>query len=440
MKATLNKFLDRTPTVLFVLMAAVLAFALGRVGTPQGESVSHAGHTGHDYEEADGEYVCPMHPQIRQTGEGTCPICFMDLVPVETSATEELNRNEVALSPAASALAEIRTEAVRREPLSRSIEVFGRVATTDTGDANITAWTGGRIERLYVEDVGSVVHRGQRLARIYSPALVVAQETLIHAREILADAEAAASQSRVSAARATEHAALTELRLLGVGERQIEDLVADGVADESVQIYAPAGGTMVRRFVSRGDHVARGDALFELVDLDEVWIQLEIYERDLPSVSPGARVMLRVPGAQSEEFAGTIAFLDPVIDPERRVARARVVVDNAAGEFRPDLFVEGEIEAPVLSPDGRSPVTVPSSAVLWTGRRSLVYVQDVTTTPPVYVAVEVDLGESVADRQVILSGIFPGERVVSNGAFRLDASLQIRGGASMMSGRVQHGH
>ena len=429
MKTVIQSALRRTPTGVYVILVAFIAFSFGRMGSQPSDDAEPESQTEHDHDAE--EYVCPMHPQIRQDEFGTCPICFMDLVPVETDGGAE-SAITLTMSESAAALARVRTTPVARVPLERRIDVFGRVATTDEGHANITAWTGGRIERLYVETIGEEVRRGQRLARIYSPELVVAQETLIHARQILRDAQAAQSESRAAAAEAAEHAAMTELRLLGVSDRQIEDLVADGEADESVIIYAAAGGTVLHRHVSEGDHVGRGTPILELANLDEVWIQLEIYERDLPYVSVGAPVELRVPGVGEAAMDGEIAFIDPVVDPARRIARARVVVENDDGGLRPDMFVEASIVSSVLDHRGRAPLSVPSSAVLWTGLRSLVYVWDPTESPPIYMPIEVVLGERIGERQVIESGIFEDEEVVAEGAFRLDASLQIRGGRTMM--------
>lgn len=447
MKSKLRTLFGRVPSFVLVAVVAIVAFAIGRfaprdtredAGAPLADTDGAATHD-HGGEAAD-EYVCPMHPQIRQSEPGTCPICFMDLVAVATGGGGSESAIALSLSESATALARVRTAPVARVPLERRIHVFGRVATADDGTANITAWTAGRIERLYVETIGEELRRGQRLARVYSPELVVAQETLIHAREILERARRDGSESRAHAAETAAHAALTELRLLGLADDTIEELVADGVADESVIIRAPAGGTVLRRHVSEGDHVDRGAPILDLADLDEVWIQLEIYERDLPHVSPGTAVELRVPGAGGRVLTGEIAFIDPIVDPDRRVARARVVVPNPDGTLRPDMFVEADIVSDELDHRGRPPVSVPASAVLWTGRRSLVYVYDELESPPVYMPIEVDVGDRLGDRVIIESGVFPGEVVAASGAFRLDASLQIRGGNSMMHAEPAGGH
>ena len=314
-------------TLVVVLAVSFVAFSVGRaVGPGEGEGgVQGEGLQGEGEGEGEGEdpaseeeveYVCPMHPQIRQPEFGTCPICLMDLVPVAVESGGDF----IALQPsdAAIQLANVRIEEVGRPPLTEHIEVFGRVATAGDGAAEITAWTGGRIERLYVEVEGEEVQRGQRLARIYSPELVVAQETLLHAERILREAESTGSETRRRTAQAAYDAARTELRLLGFDDDDIDDLVEDGEADEYVTLRAPASGTIMERHIAEGDYVQPGTRILSLADLDEVWIQLEIFERDLPFVNVGDTVHLRAGDAEGE---ATISFIDPMIDPVRRVAR-----------------------------------------------------------------------------------------------------------------------
>ncbi len=429
-----------------VVAAVLVAFWLGRV-LPRSadEPMSHDMHASADgsgegsgHAAAPEEYVCPMHPQVRQDHMGTCPICHMDLVPVAPSAGGSSDVS-VTLSDAAVALAQVRVQEVTRTPVTRTLELQGRVAASDDAEARITAWTAGRIERLYVDTVGEHVDRGDRLARIYSPELVVAQETLVHALDALDAAEAAGSDARARAARASIDAARAELRLLGMSGDDIDDVARDRVAHELVTVHAPASGTVMERFVREGDHVAVGAPIVALADLDTVRVELEVFERDLHLVSPGQAVTLSwtpFAGASSsarESFEGRVDFVEPVVDPVRRVGTVWVSVPNDDGDLRPDQYVVGAID---VSPQGRPPVTVPRSAVLWTGERSLVYVYDHFVDPPVYQPVEVVLGDVIGDRVVIETGVWPGETVVVNGAFRIDAELQIRGGASMMQGHA----
>ncbi|MFU8803993.1 MAG: efflux RND transporter periplasmic adaptor subunit [Bradymonadaceae bacterium] len=425
----------------FVVVALIIAvaFAIGRATSGEA-AVTHDPHAGHDHgdePEANIEYVCPMHPQIRQSEPGTCPICHMDLVPVEAGSGGDDDVPNVSFSKAARALGGVRTARAEAIALTREIDVFGRVEMNETSEVDLTAWAGGRIERLLVNSTGERVRRGQLLARIYSPDLLVAQQTLVQASRNLVEAQAAGSEVRARAARSAMEAARTELRLLGVDSRQIDAVLEDGKAKETLDIFATASGTVRARHVSEGDYVQTGGRIVSLVALDSLWVQLEIFERDLPFVTTGTPVRIRVPAIGDEEFEGRVSFIDPVLDERKRVARARVVVANDSGRLRPGMFLRATIDAAFEEGDGEDlPVSVPASAVLWTGKRSMIYRLDSSFDPPAFVPVMVELGPRMGDRYVVREGLEAGDEVAESGAFRLDASLQIKGGPTMMTGMV----
>ena len=374
------------------------------------------------------EYVCPMHPQVRQDGPGTCPICFMDLVPGGSSG-EEGDIPSVRLSEGARNLARVENARVKAGPLEDRLEVFGRIEVSEQAEVDLSAWVGGRIERLYVNARGETVKRGQRIARIYSPELLSAQQTLIQAQRNLDDARSVESPSRTAAAQASMRAVRDELRLLGMETRQIDAVLAEGVARETVDVFAQASGTVRERLVSVGDYVTTGQPIVSLAALETVWAQLEIFEQDIPRVAVGQPVAVTVP-ALARTLEGRVDFLAPEIEPERRVMLARVPLPNEGGELRPGMFVEASLERRV---GDEGLLSLPFSAVLWTGPRSLVYQLDSALDPPAYVPVQVELGERIGERVIIKEGLKGGDEVAAQGAFRIDASLQIRGGPSMMS-------
>lgn len=432
-----------TSALVVVLLAA--AFAVGRSTGGHGHGGGHADHdhdhadhdhADHDHAAESGgvEYICPMHPQIRQENFGTCPICFMDLVPVEKGADDGVPA--VRLRDDVAARARVRTEVVRRVPLERELRLFGRLERSEAAEVDLTAWIPGRVDRLHVRETGVRVRRGQRIATVYSRELIAAQQALLQAdrtlREAGGETEAArvGESPRVAAARSAREAARTELRLLGLSARQIDDILAQGAVQETVDIHARAAGTVIRRAVNEGDWVAEGDTLLQLAALDTVWAQLEVFERDLPHVRPGQRVVLRLPAFGDRDFEGEIVFIEPVLDPVRRVARARVVLSNEEGVLAPGMFVRAVVRVPHT--ERPVPLSVPASAVLWTGPRSVVYVLDGFLSPPGYVPAEVVLGERIGDRWIVRDGVYETENVVVEGAFRLDANLQITGGPSMM--------
>jgi len=449
--AVVVRLVDRSPvwvqrglTLAVILLLGYGAYGVGRWverGTehhhvPTGAAETDEAHSEIEDEveepSASTEYVCPMHPQIRQDHMGDCPICFMALVAIDSSAGDS-GLPVVRMSETARALAGVRTEPARRDAARSGLEVFGRVMVDESSRSEIAAWIAGRVERLYVDTTGARVRRGQRLVRIYSPDLLVAQQTLLHAHAMRERALESGQASRVQTADAAYRAAHSSLRLLGIQEDQIDAIVASGVASETIDIRSTGAGTVIERRVTEGDYVMVGSPLLSVANLDRVWVQVEVFERDLSRLAVGQTVRIRAEGARGRVLEGTIAFIDPVLDRSRRVATARVEVENRDGVLMPDMYVEAVIDTTDGVADTRPPIMVPASAVLWTGSRSLVYVMDAMENPPIFDPVEVVLGPRVGDRYVIESGLWDGEQVVVSGAFRIDATLQIRGGRSLMN-------
>jgi Cu(I)/Ag(I) efflux system membrane fusion protein len=424
----------------------------------QPTSQPHAEHVEHENASASASadaapttWVCPMHPQIRQNEPGTCPICFMDLVPQQAAPSDRADT--LPVTPAAAALMEIRRSPVERVPLTQRIDATGRVAIADDGAHAITAWLAGRVERVYVRNTGDRVSRGERLVTIYSPELVQAQQTLRRAQVTLAEIDAArtqtaspgsanspvlerASDTRRTTALSTIRAVREQLLLLGLSESQVDDIEhADGV-ERTITIRAPAAGTLLDAPIQPGQYVAAGTPLVNLADLDQVWIELDVFAGDAALVIPGQTVAVRVPGSDASVDA-TVDSIEPVSADSPNFMRVRAIAPNTAGSWRPGTRVRAELIA--AWPDERPPASVPAQAVLWGGERSLVYVWDATVDPPVVMPIEVEaefgwVGPDGEPRAVIHSGVFPGETVVANGTFRLDAELQLRGGPSLMNG------
>ena len=398
-----------------IVLALAAAFVLGAV------IFRGAGPAPDAPESASQVYTCSMHPQVRQPGPGTCPLCGMDLVPAGAAAADG-PPEQVTLSERARALARLRTEAVARQAdPTVELRLLGRVEADETARRTVTAWTAGRIERLHVNVTGETVRAGQVVATLYSPELYAAHQDL---RTALAQ-RAATGPSADAAVDAVRE----RLRLLGVPDAEIARLEAIAEPTTRVPIRSPFGGTVLERVATEGDYVPVGGALLRVADLSRLWIQLDAYERDLPLLQPGADVVIEVEGVAAPPWEGRVAFVDPAVDPRTRAARVRVEVDDPDGLLRPGQFVRAIVQAPA-GPDLRAPLVVPASAPLFTGKRSIVYVEvdDATYAPRV-----VRLGPRIGDVYPVVSGLTEGERVVTRGAFALDADLQIRGGPSMMT-------
>ncbi|MFO7565786.1 MAG: efflux RND transporter periplasmic adaptor subunit [Enhygromyxa sp.] len=407
-----------------LVTVALLGFGLGRCA-PRIELAEQPAATD------TGEiWTCSMHPQIRQPEPGQCPICGMDLIPLDEAASGD----QVELSERAAKLAKIETqEVVRIATPGIDLRLLGRVEVDESRVRNVSAWIGGRIDKLHVRETGTVVRRGQTIATMYSPEIYTAHQDLLSAAKQVARLRDASELAR-SSAEATLTAARERLRLLGISEAEIDRMQKASRPRKSVSITATEGGTVIERLVTQGQYVETGTVLYRIADLRKLWVQLDAYERDLPVLLEGQTVDIEVEALPGERFSGTIAFIDPLVDPRRRVARVRVEVDNESGNLRPGMFVEAVVRGAIgEAAEGRQkPLVVPASAPLFTGTRSLVYVELPDAEFPTYLPRVVELGPRMGEVYPVVAGLAAGERVVVHGAFAIDADLQIRGGPSMM--------
>jgi len=491
-------------------------------------------------------WTCTMHPEVRQPGPGNCPECNMKLVPkykgrdelglppatspppttvdapasrprvwykctmaecndvgssdpnsrcpvcdmkresVELdSASSDLGEYETTLSQRAQRLAELATEPVARRLLFKRIRTVGKVTYDETRHKMVSAWTVGRIDRLFADYTGMVVKQGDHLVEIYSPDLLSAQEELLQAQQAFDAIKGSALESSRRSAERLVASAQRKLELLGVTARQISELKRTGKAATHLVIHAPLGGTIVRKVAMEGMYVNTGDVFYEIADLTYVWLLLDLYEADLPWVQPFQGVRVTAESLPGEEFRGQIVFVDPVVDKMTRTIKVRVNVDNPRRRLKPEMFVTAEIHVPVTE-GGRAatpktdadyacpmhpweqttgvgqcpicemdtvPITslpgyletgepgkilsVPREAVMKTGQRALVYVED---SPGRYRGVEVEVGpmaEDDAGRQFypVLNGLAEGQPVVTRGNFVIDSQMQIAGKPSLFHAR-----
>ena len=462
-----------------VLIVGLVALVVGLlIGSWRSGEESHKGHADNSVEQAQAEvWTCSMHPQIRMPEPGPCPICGMDLIPVrERDGDDELGPRQLRLSERAQKLASIQVAPVQRVFAEAETRLMGKVAVDETRKRHIAAWIPGRIDRLYVDYTGIPVAAGDHMAYLYSPELLTAQEELIQA---LRTVEQTVGMARSSAEK-TATAARERLRLWGLKAEQINGIEREQVASDHLTIHAPAGGVVVEKHVSEGTYVQTGTRIYTIADLSQVWLLLEAYERDLVWLRYGQEVRFETEAYPGERFAGRIAFISPVLDERTRTVEVRVNAMNADGRLKPGMFARGVVRArvaasgKVMEPDlaGKwispmhpeivkdgpgacdvcgmplvraeelgyassediegAPLVVPASAVMVTGKRSVVYVA-VAGKEGVFEGREVELGPRVGDYYILRKGLDEGEQVVVNGSFKIDSALQILARPSMMN-------
>jgi membrane fusion protein, copper/silver efflux system len=364
-------------------------------------------------------WTCAMHPQIRMSEPGKCPICGMELIPLEKSSSDSIDPDAIHMSKEASQLANVMTTIGTKHKPVKVVRLYGKVQADERLFQSQTSHVPGRIERLNINFTGESVVKGQLLAEIYSPELVTAQQ------ELLETVKTKQLQPELY------EASKEKLRQWKLTDAQIAKIENTGAIQNNFDVLSNTSGTVTARRVNTGDHVSQGTVLFDIADLSKVWIMFDAYESDLQFLHIGEKLSFTLQALPGTNFTGNIIFIDPVIDPVTRVAKVRVETGNPSGILKPEMFATGNISS-VLS-GYKENVVIPASAVLWTGKRSVVYVKQPGSNDPIFKIREVELGPMLGDSYVITSGLAEDEEIVTNGTFSVDAAAQLEGKPSMMN-------
>ncbi len=418
-------------TIIIVLVTLAIGLLLGWLifGGSESTATEELQHE-HSAEEVAGEttWTCSMHPQIHQLEPGDCPICGMDLIPLEEEQNSGIDPNAMNMSATAMQLANIQTAVVGSSELFKVVRLNGKVQEDERLIFSQSSHIPGRIEDLKVNFTGNYVNKGQVIASVYSPDLVTAQEELFEAQKIKD------SQPQLFAA------AKEKLKNWKLTDDQINQILASGKTLEIFDVLAEVSGYVTQKKVNTGGYVRRGEAIYEVADFSRVWVLFDVYESDLPWINKGDKVSFTIESLPGQSFEGTIDYLDPVINPKTRVAKARVVQSNTGLKLKPEMFVSGKVEAKLPQTEA---VVVPKTAVMWTGKRSVVYVKSQTKKGVYFNMREVNLGPALGESYVIEDGLQKGEEIAVNGTFSIDAAAQLSGKPSMMSpesGKVSKRH
>ena len=464
-----------SPYLLLVVVAVLLGlgFLTGR-WTAKADSTASSGAQAAPAAAEPETWTCSMHPQIQSPGPGDCPICGMDLIPVGKGSGNDPGPRAMAMSESALALAEIHTTEVVHAFPEAEISLVGRIELDETRVRSLTARFPARIDQLFVNYTGAPVRTGEHLAMVYSPELSTAQHELIMAH-------------REDPQGSLALAAREKLRLWDLLPEQIDAIIDGGKASDTFELLAPVGGVVVTKNVNDGDYVTTGQPLFKIADLGTLWLFLDAYESDMPWLRFGQEVAFTVEAWPGETFHGQIAFIEPELDRMTRTVAVRVNVPNGDGRLKPGMFARGIVKARIAEggkvhapdmagkwispmhpeiikdgpgscdvcgmdlvpaeslgyvdlPEGDAPLVIPSSAVLRTGQRAVVYLELPDTDQPTFVGREIVLGPRAGDVFIVKEGLAEGDRVVTRGAFKIDSALQIQAKPSMMNPQEGHDH
>src|SRR5437667_8154887 len=431
-------------TALLVTLAALLFGAT---------SCSKEGATGKpnnvDY------YTCTMHPSVHSKSPGKCPICSMDLVPVmkkeggEASPQpqgEETKGGEKkapsgemqgmpgmpGMKPGEMKGAEkpsefvvpverqqqigVRYAKVERKPLRHTIRAVGLIVPDKTRNWQFVSRVDGYVQKLDVTAPGELVVKNAPLLSIYSPDLLTSEREFV---ELLRMRDQAKSKDASETPQRLIEPAKRRLQLWNVTEQQIAYLERTRKAFDTLTLLSPFRGVVQSVPLEQGKNVKVGDMLVEVADLSVVWVWAEFYENELPMLQVGQNIDISTKSYPGEKFAGTISVINPFLDEAKRTAKVRIDIPNPDFKLRPGMYVNAELEMNM----GEG-LTIPVSAVMPTGTRSVVFVDkgEGKLEPRI-----VQLGTKYADIYEVKSGLQENERVVASANFLIDAESKVQG-------------
>lgn len=386
-------------------------------------------------------WTCSMHPQIREDHPGSCPICGMALVPLHSHddapmtnqvmienpsapmVMNPLSEAVIHLDEARSSVASIQTASVENRKVQRKIELFGEIAYINDLHTDYTWYYGGRVQKVLIDYNTTEVNAGQPVMRVYSDEAIADQRAYLETlrqRWLATFYERRNFDSQLATIR-------ERLSRIGFGDADFKMLEKGGTIQSEFVIKAPRSGSILGVLPHAGERFTPDKVLFHLVPLDEVWFVADVYEQDLGLLKLGQQITIKCPAHPDELFKGKLVYIDREVDPQKRTIKARFLVSNRKQMLLPQLSATGILQMG----NPMSLLAIPSSAVIDTGKRQLVYVESTPHTyelRPVTIGAEGEIPSEGSTRWVpVLKGLAAGEKVVSSGAFLIDAEAQMQG-------------
>ena len=404
-----------------------------------------------------------MHPNYTSDKPGSCPICGMDLVPVEkgekttpavpkkkTMYRSTMNPNEISdkpgkdsmgmemvpfeleesaetpvvsgrsavkISPERRQLIGVKTETLRIQPVDRLIKAVGRVDYAEPNISFVTLKLEGWIDHLYVTSTGQLVKEGDPLLDIYSPELIAAQQEYllaVKAKDLTGDKGLSILKS-----------ARERLKLWDISDQQVEDLERTGETKKTLTLYAPVSGFVIEKYIFSGQKIMAGENLFKIADLARVWVIGEVYEYELPFVKQGQEARIALSYFPGETFSGKITYVYPYLNPETRTNKVRIEVSNPGFKLKPEMYANLEIRA-----DYGSRLAIPEDAVIDAGEKKIAFIDkgDGYLEPR-----EVRLGVKGDGIYEVLGGVAEGEKVVTSANFLIDSESSLKAALKQMT-------
>src|SRR6266568_3289146 len=308
-------------------------------------------------------------------------------------------------------------DAAQVRPLVNDVRTAGIVVVDETRLTKVTPKFSGYVEQLYANFVGQYVRRGQPLAAVFSPDLVAAEQELILSARLSRTIGGSSVPGVPGTTTDLLSAARERLRLWDVSDAQIREVLSSGKPMRTVALIAPASGVILDKKIVQGQAIQAGEELYTLADLSDVWVDAQIREEDVGRIAIGSNAILQLASYPGQSFSGRVTYIYPTLTEQARTLKARITVPNSAGRLKPGMYATVTITTTTASA-----LTVPRSAIVQTGERTLVFVDMGQGNLR---AQSVTLGRSASDYVEVLSGVAPGQRVVTSAQFLLDSESNL---------------
>lgn len=362
-------------------------------------------------------YTCSMDPQVMEKRPGTCPICKMDLVRIETDPNQK--QGELKLSDEQIRLANIQTDSVRQRPLAEEITLSATLGENQNSVNVVAARISGRLERLFVRNVGEVVRIGQPLFELYSEQLAAAQQDYILARQSQKRYENEPNFTRVA------DAARQKLHIWGMTEAQITELEHSEKPSSTIAVYSHYGGIATDIPVAEGDYVAEGSPVLRLADLRTLWAEAQLYVSDLPFLEKSSgEALVEIPYFSEKKLYGKVSFVNPTLENTSQIVMIRLQIPNPDGVLQPGMQAWLTLKGKT-----RSAIAVPINALIRGKDGASVWLRK---SDGAFESRMVVSGTTTRDFIEIKDGLRAGEEVVVTGAYLLHSELIFKKGANPM--------
>lgn len=365
-------------------------------------------------------FQAPMNPTYIRNEPGKSPM-GMELVPVyEEEGEEKEPASTIRIDPVTMQNMGVRLGRVERKRLVKHIRTVGNITYDETRIYMVNTKFSGWIEKLYVDFVGEKVKKGQPLFDIYSPELVTAQEEFLLALDQYRGFADVAYPTIKEVSRRLLEASRTRLHYWDLTDQQIKELEESGKVRKAITIYSPASGVVIKKAAFAGHYLKMGEHQYEIADLSTIWVDVDIYEYELPWVYQGMPAEMELAYIPGQRFKGKVLYIYPYLEIKTRTAKLRLAFANPAYTLKPGMYADIYLQAHVA----KASLVIPQEAVIDSGVRKIVFV---ALGKGKFQPREVKLGIEGNDNEFqVLDGLKEGERIVLSGQFLLDSESRLR--------------